>query len=80
MTLLLTIPEAAVELRVSRQTVYRRIASGRLQSTDVGEGGRTLMRVPRAALDAYARGETGQATQPPAKRRTRARKPRTAPK
>lgn len=71
-TLLLTIPEAAAELRVHRMTVYRRIASGQIKTKDVGEGGKTLLRIPREALEAYARGETDQ----PAKRH--ARKPRTA--
>ena len=35
---LLTIPETAERLRVSENTVYRRIASGELRAVDLGNG------------------------------------------
>ena len=54
-TLLLTIPEVAEELRLSRPTVYRKIGRGELQVVDVAAPGstKTQFRVPRASLTAY---------------------------
>ena len=54
-TLLLTIPEVAEELRLSRPTIYRKIGRGELQVVDVAAPGstKTQFRVPRASLTAY---------------------------
>lgn len=60
---LLTIPETAAELRVSPKTVYRRIAAGELEVTDIAETGayRTRSRIPRDSLDAYIKSRTRRA-------------------
>jgi excisionase family DNA binding protein len=50
-TALLRLTEVADQLRVSRATVYRLIASGDLAAVHVGK--RRLTRVERSALDAY---------------------------
>jgi excisionase family DNA binding protein len=62
-TALLTIREAAVELRCSPKTVYRRIASGELEVTDIAATGAysTRSRVPRESLDAYIKSRTRRA-------------------
>jgi excisionase family DNA binding protein len=62
-TALLTIPETAAELRVSPKTVYRRIAAGDLEVTDIAATGAfgTRTRVPRASLDAYIKSRTRRA-------------------
>lgn len=57
-TLVLTIAEAAEELRVSEMTVYRLISAGDLDTCDVGTGRRARTRIPRAALEAYVAGRT----------------------
>ena len=50
-TELLTIPEAAHEMRVSRTTVYRLINAGRLPVVHVGTGNkRARARVAREAI------------------------------
>lgn len=54
MTALLTIPEVAAELRVSEDTVYRRIAKGRLRAVNIAEpGDPSKTRIRRADLEAY---------------------------
>lgn len=50
----LTIDEAAATMRISKKTVYRRIAAGVLSARDFGSGSRTKMRVPASAIAAYA--------------------------
>jgi excisionase family DNA binding protein len=57
---LLTPSEAARELRLSRQTVYRRIASGELEARRVGVSG--PLRVPEEAVERLLRParETGE--------------------
>jgi excisionase family DNA binding protein len=54
-TLLLTIPEAARELRLHRDTVYQLIADGDLEAVDVARPGakKTKLRVPYDALVTY---------------------------
>lgn len=54
-TLLLTIPEVAVELRVSDPTVYRYIADGLLNPIDLARPGakNTRLRVPLDELKAF---------------------------
>lgn len=54
-TMLLTIPEAAVELRRSRGTVYRMITDGDLEAIDIARPGsrETELRIRREALKAY---------------------------
>jgi excisionase family DNA binding protein len=49
MSTLLTIPEVADELALSRSTIYELVASGRLETVRIGRA----RRVPRAALDAF---------------------------
>lgn len=51
--LLLTVPEAAEELRVSNDSVYRLIAAGLIQTVDVGTARRPRTRVTRAALEEF---------------------------
>jgi excisionase family DNA binding protein len=48
-TPLLTVAEAASELRLSKLSVYRFIADGRLDAVRIGENGK--LRIPRNALD-----------------------------
>lgn len=52
---LLTVVETAIELRVSPDTVYRRIASGDLLAIDIAPDGawKPKTRVRRSDLDAY---------------------------
>lgn len=54
MTALLTVPEAAAELRVHRDTVYALIADRSLRAVNIARAGsRSKTRIPREALDAY---------------------------
>jgi excisionase family DNA binding protein len=57
-TLLLTIPEAAAELRIGKVKVYELISDGELDAIDIARPGskRTHLRVPRTSLDAYVKG------------------------
>jgi excisionase family DNA binding protein len=48
----LTVPETAARLRVSRQTVYRAIAAGRLPAVQLGGPGAPL-RVDERELEAW---------------------------
>jgi excisionase family DNA binding protein len=50
-TLLLTVEEAAAELRLSRTAVYARITSGEIPSIKIG----TRRRVRRADLETYVK-------------------------
>lgn len=53
-TLLLTIREAADELRISENSVYRLISIGMLPSTNIAATGRRARtRIPRRALEQY---------------------------
>lgn len=53
-TLLLTVPEAAEELRISESRMYELISRGEIPTCDVGTGAqRSRTRVPRKALEAY---------------------------
>lgn len=49
-TALLTVREAAIELRCSPNTVYTRISEGRLRYVDIGAKG---IRVSRKELDRF---------------------------
>lgn len=54
MTTLLRIPEVADELRVSPDTVYRRISKGLLKAVNVAAPGqRSITRIRRVDLDRY---------------------------
>ena len=52
-TALLTINEAAEELRVSRRTIYRYISDGALPTVNIGREKRSRSRIAREALDAF---------------------------
>ncbi|GIH91992.1 helix-turn-helix domain-containing protein [Planobispora siamensis] len=56
--LLLTIPDAAAEIGIHRNTLYRKIAAGEIEAIDIAPPGssKTRIRVPRAALEAWAEG------------------------
>lgn len=58
MTLLLTVPEAAAELRLHRATVYRLIAEGALPVVRVTRRG---VRINRDALNEYVKSQTDPA-------------------
>jgi excisionase family DNA binding protein len=55
-TAALTIPEAARELRVSRSTVYRLIAAGKLRTTSVATKGIRLRVEPGDIAELLANG------------------------
>lgn len=57
-TLLLTIPEAAAELRLSRWTVYDLISTGALRSVNVSTRGGSKARIRRDDLQAFIDGRT----------------------
>lgn len=61
-SLVLTVPEAAEALRVSRSTVYGLIRDAALPTCRVG----TKLRVPRAALEAWVAARVEVATPAPA--------------
>jgi excisionase family DNA binding protein len=50
---LLTIPEFAARLGVSRATAYRIVADGLVDRTDVGRGSKPKTRISEAALARY---------------------------
>jgi excisionase family DNA binding protein len=50
---LLTVPQAAYVLSVSRTKVYELIFSGHLESITIG----SLRRIPRASIDRFVRSE-----------------------
>ena len=52
---LLTVEEAAASLRLSRASVYRRIASGELRAVRLGSQAGSAVRVPVASLRQFAR-------------------------
>ena len=52
-----TVPEAAVILRCSNDSVYRLVKTGELRSFKVGKTG---VRITGAALEAYVNGEVAQ--------------------
>lgn len=60
---LLTIPETAAQLRVSRTTVYRLINEGHLATVDISRvPGHTRTRVSRAAITRYVKDRERQAS------------------
>jgi len=58
--MLLTIPQVQEALQVSETHVYRLIAAGELEVTDVSIDGssKSKSRVPRASLNAYVKRRT----------------------
>lgn len=58
MTLLLTVPEAAEELRCSENTVYRLISEGLIQTCDIGLRGRARTRITQRALQDFIAART----------------------
>jgi excisionase family DNA binding protein len=50
---LLTVDEVAAELRVSPQTVYRRISAGELEAVQLGTGPKAPIRVRTGALEQF---------------------------
>lgn len=56
-TRLLRVPEAAIDMRVTRQHVYRLIRAGRLRAVHVGSGNRDV-RIAVSDLEAFYRGGT----------------------
>lgn len=54
MTLLLTVPEAAAQLRVHKDTVYALISDGRLRAVNAARpGARSKTRITEEALREY---------------------------
>jgi excisionase family DNA binding protein len=53
--LLLTVPEVAAQLRVSRDTVYRKIQRGELPAVRLGPTG--TLRIDQTELELYLYGE-----------------------
>lgn len=61
-TLLLTLPEAAEQLRISEDSLRALISAGAIQTVDVGTGRRSRTRVTRTALEDFiAARETNRA-------------------
>ena len=58
MTDLLTVPEAAERLAVSRSQVYRYIATGDLAHIDLGTARRPLTRIARDDLERFVNHRT----------------------
>lgn len=56
--MLLTVAEAADELRVSVRAMYDLISAGRVPSCDVGTGTRARTRISRDALTKYVESTT----------------------
>jgi excisionase family DNA binding protein len=52
---LLTFNQARSRLRVSRETLRRRIASGELEAFKIGDHITSPYRIPETAIDAYLR-------------------------
>jgi excisionase family DNA binding protein len=61
---LLTIPEVAERLRVSRQTIYRAVASGRLPAVQLGGPG-TPLRIDEAEFQSWLFGQSPAGVSPP---------------
>lgn len=55
---LLSVPDVAARLSVSRPTVYRLLHAGELDRIDIGSGSRPRPRVPLSSLTAYIRSRT----------------------
>jgi excisionase family DNA binding protein len=51
---LMTVPEAANYLRIGRSKLYQLVAAGTLPSVRIG----SVLRIPRAGLDAWIEGQT----------------------
>lgn len=57
MTILLTVPEAADELRVCKDTVYALIAAGDLRARNIARpGSRSKTRIERTSIEEYVAG------------------------
>ena len=54
----LTVDEAARALRVSRATVYKRIATGAVRAVRLGDGPKAPLRIAEDELDRYTRAST----------------------
>lgn len=50
---LLTVPEVARRLRLSEETVYRRVRTGELPVVKVGLGPKAPLRIPAIALERW---------------------------
>ncbi|MEO7037656.1 MAG: helix-turn-helix domain-containing protein [Polyangiaceae bacterium] len=50
-----TAPEAADVLRISKRTLYRLVAAGRLQAIRHSEAGGARLLIPRASIERYLR-------------------------
>lgn len=55
---LLTVKEAADELRISADSLYRHISGGAVQTVNVGSVKRPRTRITRAALDEFIAART----------------------
>ncbi len=55
---LLTIPQAAEQLEMSTRYVYERIAAGDLPTVQLGTAGRSIKRIPAAALAEFIAART----------------------
>lgn len=55
---LLTIPQAADKLEMSTRYVYDRIAAGDLPTVQLGAAGRSVRRIPAAALAEFIANRT----------------------
>lgn len=60
MDAIMTIPEVAAVLHVSRAAVYPLIHSGELETTDVGTGKRSRTRVFERSVEALIKKRTNQ--------------------
>lgn len=60
-SLVLTVPEAAAELRLAVKTIYRMTRSGELPSVKIGGA----VRIPRADLEALLKGKQPAVTPHP---------------
>jgi excisionase family DNA binding protein len=58
----MTVPEAARYLRIGRSKLYQLLAAGTLPSVRIG----SVLRVPRAGVDAWLESETKGGLGPPA--------------
>jgi excisionase family DNA binding protein len=50
---LMTVPEVAAELRLSRDSIDRRIKTGQLQVMKLGDAASSPVRIPKSELDRY---------------------------
>ena len=57
---ILTVPEACAILRCGRRNLYRLTAAGRLHGVRAHDAGSSRVLIPRASLEAYLRGMSGE--------------------